>query len=68
VHRLKASGAERRGDGLAIDSSLRNHDKATLTRFVRPPRAVEIATEALSNALHKHPHRLSRYLNKAFDA
>ena len=69
MHRRKSlSGPERRGDGLAVDASLGDHDETAQPRLIHAPGPVEVATEALSHALHQHPQRFAGDFDKAFDA
>ena len=62
------SGAERRGDRVAVDALLRDHDEAALARLAGAPRPVEVAAEPLADALHQQAHRLAGDLDEALDA
>ena len=42
-----SSGPERRGDGLAVDASLGDHDETAQPRLAHAPWPIEVAAEAL---------------------
>ena len=67
MHGRKRQAPSAAATAVAVDASLGDHDETARVAARHAPGPVEVATEAPSDPLHQHPHRLAGDFDEALD-